>query len=1546
MGNIVSSTTPSAATAGIDSYVSELADVQYEKRHALGSARFLKTIRCKHKEGQVVVKIFIKPDPGISLRNFAKQLQLEKNLLFDVPNALPYARVLETEKAGYVIRQHMFSSLYDRISNRPFLNLAEKRWIAYQLLAGVAQAHARQVFHGDIKTENVLVTSWNWAYLSDFSNFKPAYLPEDNPADFSFYFDTSARRTCYLAPERFYSPGETLFAAKEGKVTGSMDVFSLGCTIAELFLEGTSVFTLAQLLRYRSQEYDPSSELEKIKCEHIQSLVKDMIQIDPAKRLTAPQYLQQWRGTAFPGIFYTFLHQYVSSTIDPPTPIVISSPSPATLAPPSLPPSTVVSADTDAKLEKIYFDFGTIAIALGMVSIDEPSEDQNHGPSSGDALSVGDKRRNIGENGLYANRYLPYVLSIPLYSIPVTEITVVPSAREGCIIFMSIICSCIRNTLFPISRMYAIELLLALATQLSDADKLDRCVPYLVTVLADDNGVVRATALKALTQLMALVEEITPAEANIFPEFILPALKRFSSDSDGFVRATYAQCLPSIAETALLFLELSEVFRSVPSDIEGEELHQISYDSSLRELHDSVQDEVIALLVDQEPTVKRSLLAEIARLCVFFGRQRANDVLLSHMLTYLNDVDWQLRAAFFESIVGVGMFLGGWSLEEYILPLMIQSLTDAEEFVVEKVLNSLTALGELGLLQKSKLKELFNIVLPLVCHANIWIRYGAIAFVASTANAVPLIDVRSVLYPMVRPFLKNDIDKMTADQLLDNLKSPVSRVLYDQTLLLASKSGNGNSNFSERLSGESSMESGKPGENDMVSKLREFGMIDEDKDKLIALRYHLFKSSQSNFRVSEVGNQWAHPDDSAFVPLKNFSITPHTVFLSPPESYAEAPTEIKTVTNSRRTVGTDSNTEGSLPPMSPQGSHRFPFTDVPRHSTLSNASSYDGGSDAGAPFIVRGKADLPYIPHGTLAARTTKSSAAVSVVSSETAHGTIDVQLSKKRQGMGVRSPSEANSAVTPMSGSQDKYLRKLLEKKRHQLFPPPIPELGQKVSPLSSSGILAQRRKVRSKKPPPPPLGVSTDLKSWRPEGVLVANLTEHQKAVNRVRVAPDHNFFATCSDDGTVKVWDSHRLEKNVSNRARLSYKAQGGKILSFTFCESTHSIASVSDNGTIHINRVEYIPSASHAPKYEGYIPVRMVTVDEGDYPVMVEHFDTETESMLVYATLGGRLCGLDLRTMKSAWSLDIPPNYGVPTALLIDKRRCWITSATHRGVFSLWDIRFNLQVKSWTHPAKSKVHSIVPYWKSTASNADKMIMTTIEGRTNEISSWDLETGTCKEVWCVVGQAGRGGSDPEEEMNRVYGQGLKALSPPESNDFGFSSLHPVDTTSALNVASTGGRTMSRPHDQSVRAIADLSACDVPYMITAGTDRKIRLWDCNNVNQSFVVCGLDKDEYLPRYTSHTYGGISFSMEYTPSHGLSAATATRNALNPHESPPLLNSSGTSAQTVGILGSETGMMTSPSNVGHLDVITDVALLRAPYTMLLSTSRDGVVKVWK
>lgn len=62
--------------------------------------------------------------------------------------------------------------------------------------------------------------------MSDFASFKPTYLPEDNPADYTYFFDTSRRRTCYVAPERFVKSYSESNHAKAGMLIGSSSLLS------------------------------------------------------------------------------------------------------------------------------------------------------------------------------------------------------------------------------------------------------------------------------------------------------------------------------------------------------------------------------------------------------------------------------------------------------------------------------------------------------------------------------------------------------------------------------------------------------------------------------------------------------------------------------------------------------------------------------------------------------------------------------------------------------------------------------------------------------------------------------------------------------------------------------------------------------------------------------------------------------------------------------------------------------------------------------------------------------------------------------------------------------------------------------------------------------------------------------------------------------------------------------------------------------------------------------------------------------------------------
>jgi serine/threonine protein kinase len=199
----------------------------------LGGGRFLKSYDVAHGEGQLVMKLYTKRG-ALSLQRIKLELeQLCEKFARNWPqccNVAAFTRIVETDRAGYMLRQHIHSNLHDRLQSRPFLHQVERKWLAYQLLQALVQGHECGVCHGDIKAENVLLTSWDWVLLTDYAPFKPRQLPNDNSADFSFFFDTPGkngrpgRRLCYVAPERFVSDAGTLTrvqtpAAREAPTT-------------------------------------------------------------------------------------------------------------------------------------------------------------------------------------------------------------------------------------------------------------------------------------------------------------------------------------------------------------------------------------------------------------------------------------------------------------------------------------------------------------------------------------------------------------------------------------------------------------------------------------------------------------------------------------------------------------------------------------------------------------------------------------------------------------------------------------------------------------------------------------------------------------------------------------------------------------------------------------------------------------------------------------------------------------------------------------------------------------------------------------------------------------------------------------------------------------------------------------------------------------------------------------------------------------------------------------------------------------------------------
>jgi phosphoinositide-3-kinase regulatory subunit 4 len=315
------------------------------------------------------------------------------------------------------------------------------------------------------------VTSWNWLYLSDFSSsFKPTYLPEDNPADFSFFFDTSGRRTCYLAPERFLRPGED--AIGKAPINWAMDIFSVGCVIAELFLE-TPIFSLSQLFRYRlNKDYEPQHiHLGRIVDRDIRDMVTHMIQIDPQDRYSAEEYLNFWKHKAFPEYFYSFLHQYMYLITDP-----TSGRSPLTAGQENL-------GEADDRVERVYYDFDKVSYFLGYES------SQLQGASSRQGIRA--------ESELF-----PLQIDIPNNRHEASSAVTRPS-DDGTLIFLTLVVASLRSTARATARVRACELLLAFAERITDEAKLDRILPFLSPLLNDKTDVVKMAAIRTITQLVS-----------------------------------------------------------------------------------------------------------------------------------------------------------------------------------------------------------------------------------------------------------------------------------------------------------------------------------------------------------------------------------------------------------------------------------------------------------------------------------------------------------------------------------------------------------------------------------------------------------------------------------------------------------------------------------------------------------------------------------------------------------------------------------------------------------------------------------------------------------------------------------------------------------------------------------------------------------------------------------------------------------------------------------------------------------------------------------
>ncbi|XP_052743636.1 phosphoinositide 3-kinase regulatory subunit 4 [Bicyclus anynana] len=1377
MGNQLVGVAPSQIYP-VEHYLNDHVDLSFDQ--SLGSTRFFKVARARTREGLVVVKVFAIHDPSLPLAEHKERILKIKEQLASAFNCLPFQRVILTDKAGLLMREYCKCSVYDRMSTRPFLTVLEKKWITFQVLYALHRMHKLGICHGDVKLENIMVTSWLWVLLTDIASFKPTFLPDDNPADFSYFFDTSRRRLCYVAPERFVrapdpnvrNSGDDRTSSlllsespcKIGELVPSMDIFSTGCALLELWNDGTPALDLPGLLAYRNGEDRPPTMTLPDTCEpELMTLLESMTERNPKDRRSAEIYLDEARGKLFPEYFYSFLQSYM---------LIFSGQ-------PILP--------ADEKIARIYQDIKNI-----IKIFTQPSNSKDYRNLVPETREI----PKVDMDALIKEGFRVMNVNVADFDEDNDNKTLESKEMgpdgEGLILITSLVTSCIRGLHHCTSKLHCLEILQLLCENSSSETILDRILPFIIYLSHAPEARVRAAAIWCVAKCVSCVRTLPPQDCNVFPEYILPELAPRASDTALPVRIAYANNIAKLAETAVRFLDQTQ-------NMADKEAANINYETELSALHEMVRSTVSYLLTDSQAVVKRALVENgITKLCVFFGKQKANDVILSHMVTFLNDKEEvALRGCFFERVVGVASYVGQHAAP-ILLPLLQQGLTDQSEWIIAKALRAITSLAELGLLPKQALCDLVAESAVYLAHPNLWIRHEVCGLVSCVAGLLNPIDVNCKILPLAWPHLKHKLIQVErAELLLESLAEPIPRKVLDAVL----RHGDVDrlvQTLRERRSARLKVKQGMmPQYSEMGQQLKNLfrrlaldGMTEHVENQLLAMSAHLIKIQSSSTqhitdapgRLVLAGNGLSR---SAQLDTGADSL-PHNV-----------PDKLYTSAQTRRPHKTSLSQETH---MNTEWQHMF--GQAQEQSAIKGSESASQSVSAGAANAgVAGAGAASQPPHSQL--------------------GTLGHSASYVQYSM-APCRMELRNLVTRMQQKFQKSLRSHDDNV----------EAGEDLLPPAT----------------------------WRPGNQLLAYLHEHKARVNQLVRLPAHrNLFGSCSDDGTVRLWDAAKLQGHAYvNKSKSMYNRSAGPVISLAACEGGHSLVAATQEGSIFVLRLDTGSSRMSLSQ------CRQLESGADGACVACASAGGVHAGVISYATLNATVVGWDLRAPGNAWRLQGDLKAGVYTCLYADAAG-YLAVGTSSGAVCVWDLRFGLPITSVKHPNSERIRRIVGFGGSSSR------VWAAGGR--DAAAWCLEsTQRTHALWPATA-----GAQPLQ-YNPVASHYMSALY-------------------------CGSRDGHR------------------FLISGGSDQRLRLWDLQHPDDSHVLLGAPHDQLNAlKYRSRIIDGTTVIQEVCKSNS--------------SVPPSLQEDNV-YRTV-----------ESRSFYHTAPITDITLVEASKCYLVSSSADGVINVWK
>ncbi|RZR89936.1 hypothetical protein BHM03_00017747 [Ensete ventricosum] len=1112
--------------------------------------------------------------------------------------------------------------------------------------------------------------------------------------------------------------------------------FLFRCVIAELFLEGQPLFELSQLLSYRRGQYDPSQYLEKV-------------------IFYADIYFNLLHVAATQSAFQKIHEQMMSFRQSDDT---VSDPS-------------TCSKSTDdegfqhteggrqskqsarwkarGKLEKVTVAdhiqlVGDIASLLrdaenisrkthSVVAqrkstlISSNDSDATCTPFSKQFMHLkeqsflSDSKGHKQKETIFLRKILKsdldalmdeYDSQTDTYGMPSFPGSECKVSCEGMVLIASLVCSCIRSVKQPQLRRAGLILLKTSSSYIDDEDRLQHVLPYVIVMLSDPAAIVRCAALETLCDILPSVQDFPPSDAMIFPEYILPMLSMLPDDPEESVRICYASNISKIAMTAYrFFIRTERISDGVPLDRSGlaqksqslplesprkKQGHKL--DSQLVQLRKSIAEIVqeLGMGAKKTPNIRRALLQDIGHLCYFLGQRHSNDLLLPMLPEFLNDQDEQLRAVFYGQIIFVCFFVGQVSVEEYLLPYIEQALSDKMGPVIVNALECLSMLCKSGFLRKRMLLGLIEKAFPLLCHPIQWVRRSAVTFIAASSKSLGPVDSDVYLSPVLHSFLHREPTSLSSEtSLLSCLKPPVSTTVYSQVL------ENARSPY-------------------MLERQRKI--------------WYCRSSNSNQWETDEHSRKVAGDVKSIKSPVKRESNAQSAKYAN---SMAEnLPLPIVEDVAIRTGTSFQSNS-GSLDIRDSLSSEKLQFSGFISSQIIARNNSLCDGPGEGIPLYsvcvdkrtagvsIGSESSMNWNPNGVAASCMPclepvnrqfglSSSVPPKLVSSSFSNISNNVkQVQKPAQDPEARD-SEQSACVT--SKFQDITVCDTLKGSSYMA--------GDDASQSDLGGLSALAR------------ASSVPDTEWKPRGVLVAHLQEHHSAVNDIAISNDHTFFVSASDDSTVKIWDTRKLEKDISFRSRLTYSLDGSRALCATMLRGTAQVVLGASDGTVHMFSVDYISRGfgNVIERYSGVADIKKREVGEGAILSLLNcsSADSCISQTVLFST---QRCGVhlwDTRMNSETWTFRAVPDEGYLSSLVLGQCGNWFVSGSSRGFLTLWDLRFLLPVNSWQYPTICPVEKLcllIPA-ANPLSTVTRPLVYVAAGH-NEVSLWNAENGSCHQV-----------------------------------------------------------------------------------------------------------------------------------------------------------------------------------------------------------------------